>query len=72
MEKKYTTLLFDADNTLLDFDTAEEKALTRVLSEIGMNVTEEVTKQYSRINLSYWQAFERGEVTKAELRTARF
>ncbi len=72
MEKKYTTLLFDADNTLLDFDTAEEKALSRVLTEIGMNVTEEVVKQYSAINLAYWQAFERGEVTKAELRTARF
>lgn len=72
MEKNYSTLLFDADNTLLDFDTAEEKALSRILTEIGVNVTKEVTKRYSAINLSYWQAFERGEVTKSELRTARF
>lgn len=72
MEKKYTTLLFDADNTLLDFDTAEEKALNRVLTEIGVDVTKKVTERYSAINLSYWQAFERGEVTKAELRTVRF
>ncbi len=72
MEKKYSTLLFDADNTLLDFDSAEEKALSRVLAEIGIDATKEITGLYSEINLSYWRAFERGEVTKSELRIARF
>lgn len=72
MDKKYTTVLFDADNTLLDFDMAEKNALKQVLNEIGINVTEEIAALYSRINLSYWRAFERGEVTKAELRTRRF
>lgn len=72
MSKKYSTILFDADNTLLDFDMAEKAALTQILGEIGVNVTDEVAALYSRINLSYWRAFERGEVTKAELRTRRF
>lgn len=72
MEGKYSTVLFDADNTLLDFDAAEDEALTLALAEIGMNATDEVKKLYSKINLSYWRAFERGEVTKDELRTARF
>lgn len=72
MAKKYSTVLFDADNTLLDFDMAERCALRRVLTELGIDATEETAALYSRINLSYWRAFERGEVTKAYLRTARF
>ena len=72
MAKKYSTVLFDADNTLLDFDMAERCALRRVLSELGIDATEETAALYSRINLSYWRVFERGEVTKAYLRTARF
>ena len=72
MNEKYSTILFDADNTLLDFDMAEKNALTQILGEIGVDVTDEITKLYSEINLSYWRAFERGEVTKAELRTRRF
>lgn len=70
--KKYSTVLFDADNTLFDFDMAEKLALSRVLTELGISPTEEITALYSKINLSYWRAFERGEVTKAHLRTARF
>ena len=72
MSRKYSTVLFDADNTLLDFDMAEKAALTRVLTEIGVDVTDEVAALYNRINLSYWRAFEKGEVTKVELRTRRF
>ena len=72
MERKYSTVLFDADNTLLDFDRAEENALTRILTELGLNVTKEITERYSEINLSFWRAFERGEMTKAQLRTKRF
>ena len=72
MKKEYSTVLFDADNTLLDFDRAEENALTRILTELGLNVTKKITDRYSEINLSFWKAFEKGEVTKAELRTKRF
>lgn len=72
MTKKYSTVLFDADNTLFDFDMAEHRALERALTEIGVDFTDETAALYSKINLSYWRAFERGEVTKAVLRTARF
>ena len=33
---KYYCVLFDADNTLLDFDAAENKALTDTLREYGI------------------------------------
>ena len=33
---KYYCILFDADNTLLDFDAAENKALAETLVEYGI------------------------------------
>ena len=41
MEKKYTTLLFDADNTLLNFDKDEDCALRKTLELYGVPITEE-------------------------------
>lgn len=70
--KKYTTLLFDADNTLLDFHKDERQALIRVLTHYGVPVTEENVKIYSEINLGMWKQLERGEITKEELKRTRF
>ena len=36
---KYYCVLFDADNTLLDFDAAENKALADTLREYGIAVS---------------------------------
>ena len=68
----YTTLLFDADNTLLDFDKDERQALIRVLNEYGVPVSEENIKTYSKINQGLWKQFEKGEITKPELKKIRF
>ena len=46
MNKKYTTLLFDADNTLLDFDKAENAALKKVMTDYNLPITEENCKRY--------------------------
>lgn len=35
----YTFLLFDLDHTLLDFDTAEEVALTQFLQDQGFKIS---------------------------------
>ena len=40
--KKYTTLLFDADNTLLDFDANEAFSFRAMLAELGETYTEEL------------------------------
>ena len=37
---KYYCVLFDADNTLLDFDAAENKALAGTLREYGIEPDE--------------------------------
>ena len=68
----YKYLLFDADNTLLDFDLAEELALKETLSEGPLGFTEEIHKRYHIINDLEWKKLERGETTREKLRIDRF
>lgn len=72
MKKKYTTLLFDADNTLLDFDKAENVALKNVMKDYSLPVTEENCRKYSEINDALWKKFEKGEIEKADIKATRF
>lgn len=69
---KYKTLLFDADDTLLDFHKAESAALTDTLTKHGLPCTPDIIRRYSEINDSLWKALERGEIEKSRLRVARF
>ena len=52
----YTHLLFDLDHTLLDFDRAEDLALTFLLEEAGVASQEiQVYKDYySPMNRAMW------------------
>lgn len=70
--KKYSTLLFDADNTLLDFFKDERDALTKTLVHFGVPATDENIKIYSDINQGMWKQLEKGEITKPELKRTRF
>ncbi len=72
MDKKYTTVLFDADNTLLNFDKDEDCALRKTMELYGVPVTEENIGTYVKINQGMWKALERGELTKPELKRTRF
>ena len=69
---KYTTVLFDADDTLFDFGAAEHEAITGVLSNFGLPHDESVINEYSRINTGFWKMLERGEIKKDELKYRRF
>ena len=70
--QKYTTLLFDADDTLLDFHAAERKAITDTLESFGIPCPESTIQTYSEINQSLWKALERKEIEKERLRVRRF
>lgn len=70
--KNVTTVLFDADNTLLDFFKDEHQALVRALEHYNVPVTDENIKIYSEINQGLWKQLERGEITKPELKRVRF
>ena len=54
--KKYTTILFDADDTLLDFDKDETQALINVMTQYSVTITEENIKTYKEINVGLWKA----------------
>ena len=66
------TILFDLDNTLLDFNRAEKIAVTKALQEAGLSVTEQVTRRYSQINLAQWRLLEKDELTRSEVKVRRF
>ncbi|MBG9582557.1 HAD family hydrolase [Bacillus thuringiensis] len=70
--KKYKTLLFDVDDTLLDFQKAEKVALRMLFEEKGIPLTREVEAQYKKINKSLWDAFEEGEINRDEVVNTRF
>lgn len=69
---RYKWILFDADNTLFDYDRAEETAFTSSFEQIGHKFKPEYLTTYQEINDKIWQAFERGEITQRVIRTRRF
>lgn len=70
--RKYQTLLFDVDDTLLDFKAAERTALHLLFEEQKISLTDEITKHYKIINQGLWKAFEEGEIDRDEVVNTRF
>ena len=69
---RYDTLLFDADETLLDFLRSEKEAISETLTKFGIEPTADTVALYSRINKSLWNALERKEITREVIHTKRF
>ena len=55
MKKRYTVLLFDLDDTLLDFTGDEIRALKTVLSKHGLPCGDDVIETY--YGIENWQFF---------------
>ena len=68
----YKFLLFDLDHTLLDFDTAEDVALTQLLKEEGVEDIQAYKGYYVPMNKALWKDLELKKITKAELINTRF
>lgn len=68
----YKFLLFDLDHTLLDFDTAEDLALTSLLKEEGVASIQDYKDYYIPMNQSMWKDLEQKKITKQELVNTRF
>jgi 2-haloacid dehalogenase len=64
--------LIDADNTIFDYDRAEQEALAGTLAEAGLEPTPAIHEAYRRINDGFWRAFEKGAVTQEALKVERF
>lgn len=69
----YEVLLFDADNTLFDFDIAEKEALEKTMLEQGMAYDYETHFQlYKEVNHKIWKELEEGKITQERLKSERF
>lgn len=71
--RNFDVLLWDIDGTLLDFLAAEKAAVRSLFAEFGYGeCTDEMIGRYSEINKRYWEALERGELTKPVILVRRF
>lgn len=68
----YRFLLFDLDDTILDFGKAERCALIRALEGFGIALSDAALARYSEINAEEWRRLERGECTRDEVKLNRF
>lgn len=65
-------ILFDLDDTILDFKTAERMALSKALTTLGITPTYEIISRYSELNILQWKCLERGEISRAEVKLNRY
>lgn len=66
-------VLWDIDGTILNFLAAENAAIKSCFRIHGLGeCTDEMIEQYSKINVRYWEALERGEMSKQEILIGRF
>lgn len=65
-------ILFDLDDTLLNFHLAEKIALTKTLIHLGIEPKEETLLRYSVINLSQWKLLEQEKITRDQVKTQRY
>ena len=68
----YKFLLFDLDHTLLDFDAAEDVALTQLLKEEGVADIQAYKDYYVPMNKALWKDLEQKKISKQELVNTRF
>ncbi|SDF35056.1 putative hydrolase of the HAD superfamily [Mucilaginibacter pineti] len=70
-------IFFDLDHTIWDFDKNAEEALHELyhihkLDSIGLTSADVFIETYTRNNHQLWAQYHMGEITKEELREARF
>lgn len=66
---RYNTLLFDVDDTLIDFQETERLSMQSLFTKHGIPLDDDVKERYLRINQELWTAFEQGKATNKEIET---
>ncbi len=70
--KKFDVLIFDLDNTLIDFSQSETVALPTALKLYDIKVSDEDIREYQKISRQCWVDMEKGIYTKDECVVLRF
>ena len=68
---KYKLILFDNDDTLMDFQTGNRNAVSRLLDEFGYFHPDRY-EQYEAVNKECWAELEQGKMAQNRLRLERF
>jgi len=69
---KYEWLLFDLDDTILNFESSEHFALERTLVKTGIDFQPNHLAIYEPINRKCWDDFEAGILPQAKINETRF
>lgn len=77
MVKYYKHIFFDLDRTLWDFDSNSKEALSEIyrrfdLKGLGVKDQDTFIDQYILVNEKMWDAYRKGLLSKAKLRSERF
>lgn len=70
--KNYEFILWDIDDTLIDFKASEVHAIKKCFDKFGIKVSDEDLAVYSEINQGYWSQLELGKVEKKYMLNQRF
>ncbi len=68
----YKILLFDLDDTLLDFTANEIDSLHKLFEQKGYSFTEEVSRIYHSVNKQLWADYENGKIAISDVINTRF
>lgn len=72
MFSNYDWLLFDLDNTLLDFSNTSKFAFKDLMTHFKIEDAEQAYKIYSPINAKHWSYFEKQRIDADAVRYGRF
>ena len=68
---KYRAILFDNDDTLMDFQSGNRRAVSQLMDELGYTDPDRY-EQYEEMNLACWAELEKGLLTQRQVRLERF
>lgn len=60
--KKYETIIFDLDDTLIDNNQSVKYAFNRLIQQLGIEFTEELFEKWKKFDTSYWHEWESGKI----------
>ncbi len=71
-KKQYKYILWDIDDTLIDFKSSEKVTLKMCFKQFGVDLRDEDVQIYSQINHNYWELLVQGKIEKAIMLNRRF
>jgi 2-haloacid dehalogenase len=68
----YKILLFDLDDTLLDFGANETDSLNKLFQQLGYTFSDELFQVYDSVNKQLWAEYENGNIVLDDVLNSRF